>query len=446
VSMPGPIETPPLAGPTRVMRAALTVLVLALLGFIALQYLTPPGFRSDWGLNPDGVLRFRAAFGIHAPKLALGTYQRVLQVLLLASWAAYLLFAIGGLMGGRLSRRALLAAIGGLALAFALAWPVSFSVDVYRYVGFARLGAVYHLNPYAAGREELIALRDVTAPFMPHDLPSPYGPLWMLLSTAVIWVVQSASLLVQVVALKLVAAAALIVLARLGEAVADRLHPGRGQLTLAAIGLNPLLLFECPGNGHNDLVMTVFVMAALLALARGRLGWSAALTGCAAAVKFIPLALVPWLVLCAARPVWPHGRRALAATVKICGAALLPLLVAYAPLWRGSATWTGIAQRWALAQTGTASVASAPSLVAAAVFVGATIWVVLRPELPRLVSAWVAVALAVLLTASGICFPWYLAWSWPVLLTRWDKNHVTTSLGVLAFAIFLTLLYTFRGG
>ncbi len=426
------------------MRAALVALAVALVGLAAWQYLTPAAFESVWGLNPEGVAHFRAAYGVRAAPLALDGYRLGFRLLLVGAWAAYLALVLAGVGGGRLQPRTLQVTTAALAVAFALAWPLSLSVDSYRYVGYARLAALHHLNPYAASREALLELHDATAPFMAPDLPSPYGPLWTWLSIAVVWVLRRAGLFAQVVALKLLAAAALIVLARAGGALAERLRPGRGGLALAAIGCNPLFLIEGPGNGHNDFVMMALVMTALVAVGGGRVRAGALLIGCAAAVKFIPLLLVPWLVVAAVREAGPSSswRRMAVAGAAVVGLALAPLLVAYAPLWRGAATLAGLGHHLHRTNSGTGGLLSAAGLAVTIAYLAGSALVLRRAGVDRIATAWVIASLAVLLTASGVWFPWYLVWTWSVLLTRWDRRHTPLSLLLLAFAIWVTLLYS----
>jgi len=276
---------------------------------------------------------------------------------------------------------------------------------------------------------------------MVADLPSPYGPLWTWLSSALVWPLAGAGLYAQVLAFKLLATAALIVTARAGAVLADRMAPGRGDLTLAAIGCNPLFLMEGPGNGHNDLVMMALVVTALSAQAAGRARVGAVLAGAAAAVKFIPLLLLPWLVVRAVRAAWPSARRAFGAGAVVAGLGLLPLVVTYLPLWRGAATLAGLGEHMDWAQAGRVE-PSVGSLIGLGAYVVSVGYVALRPGIGPLVSVWVLSALTVLLTASGVWFPWHFAWPGAVLLTRWDRPHAALSLALLPFAIFVTTLYS----
>jgi hypothetical protein len=426
---------------TVVMHVALATVVVALVALAGWQYLMPAAFKSVWGLNHAGVAHFRDAYGVHAAPVGTDTFGWAFRALLWAAWVAYLALAVAGAAGGRLSPRTLRLVTATLAVTVALVWPLSLSLDTYRYVGYGRLAAVHHVNPYAAGRELLAAVNDPTAPFMAEDLPSPYGPLWTWLSIAVVWPLAGAGLYAQVLAFKLLAAAALIVTARAGAALAERMAPGRGELTLAAIGCNPLFVIEGPGNGHNDLVMMALVMTALAAHAGGRARVGAVLAGAAAAVKFIPLLLLPWLVVRASRSAWPPARRALASGAGVAAFAVLPLLVTYLPLWRGAATLAGLGEHMNRAQAGTVGplLGSLLGLAAYAVTIG---YVTLRPGIAPLVSVWVLAALTVLLTASGVWFPWYFAWPWTVLLTRWSRAHVGLSLALLLYTAFLTTMYS----
>jgi hypothetical protein len=423
------------------LRVALAALVLALLGLAGWQYLMPASFKSVWGLNHEGVAHFRGVYGVTTAPVTDDVFRRVFRALLWAAWAAYLTLVLAWAARGRISRRTLQLATALLALGVAVVWPLSLSVDTYRYVGYGRLAALYHVSPYGAGRQLLTALHDPTAPFMAADLPSPYGPLWTWLSTALVWPLTRAGLYAQVLAFKVLAAGALILTARAGASLAERMAPGRGDLALAAIGCNPLFLIEGPGNGHNDIVMMALVVTALAAQAGGRARVAAVLAGGAAAVKFVPLLLFPWLVVRAVRAEWPSVRRALAAGAVVAALATAPLVVSYLPLWRGAATLAGRGEHMTRAQAGRAG-PSLDTFVGLAVYAVSVVYLALRPGIGRLVSAWVIAALVMLLTASGIWFPWYFAWPWTVLLTRWDRRHIGLSLALLPFAIFLTTLYS----
>ena len=63
---------------------------------------------------------------------------------------------------------------------------------------------------------------------------------------------------------------------------------------------------------------------------------------------------------------------------------------------------------------------------------------------PSLLTAWAVTALLALLFASGLWFPWYLAWCWPVLLARWTRPHAVLIAIVLSLSLLLTLAYVWK--
>ena len=66
----------------------------------------------------------------------------------------------------------------------------------------------------------------------------------------------------------------------------------------------------------------------------------------------------------------------------------------------------------------------------------------MRPELRRLVSAWMVAATAVLAAGTGLWLPWYLAWPWSASLTRWDTRHAAASYFFFAVAVAFTWRYS----
>lgn len=425
---------------TSLMRGAAVLLVGALLALALWQYAMPPTFRSSWKLNPLGIEQFRAALGLPAFAVGDATYRWVFRALMGTAWAAYFLMVGAGVAGGRPSA-ALTGALGaGAAIALALFWPASLSTDVYAYVGYGRLPALYHLNPYLATQKTLIEIGDATSPFLRWRIGSPYGPLWTSVCVAVVAGLRGATLFAQVVVMKLVAAAAVIAMAWSGRALAERLERGRGELTLAAIALNPLFLIEGAGNGHNDLVMMALVLLGLAALAADRPARAALAVGLAAAIKFLPLLLVPWLALLAASS---SRRWTRAAWVVVLG--IGPVVLLFLPFWEGSATLSGLQERWArghLERPGDIGALVAKNALPLLVYVGASLWLVRRPQIDRLVSAWVVAAGAVLMMAAGVWFPWYLAWPWAATLVRWDTRHAAAAYLLFCFAVVFTLRYS----
>jgi hypothetical protein len=418
--------------------AAIAGLLSCLAAFLVWQYAMPEAFESSLLLNHGGVEHFRAALHLPRADVPLERYRAGFRLCVAVMWAAYGVLVAAGLAGAPLPRRrALLATVTAVALGAAFFWPPSFSCDVYGYVGYARLQVVHGLNPYATSQHALVELHDPTGPFLRWNIPSPYGPLWTSASVVVVWLLSGASLYLQVCAMKLLAAGALVAAAWAGARVAERLAPGRGDLALLAVGLNPLFVIESAGNGHNDVVMMALVVAAFAALLVSRAPVAAAWVGAAAGVKFLPLSIVPWIVLVDLRASpRPWTRRARdGITCALIAAA--PLALGFWPYWRGADVLAGLRAR---------SIAGQPAsrvdvLALVVIYAGATLWLA-RGRADRIVGAWVAIAFGVFLLASGLWFPWYLTWAWLPLLLLPGRRAVAASTVAFAFAVLLTLWYS----
>lgn len=153
----------------------------------------------------------------------------------------------------------------GLALAYhaaLLLLPLTFSRDVYSYAYYGKIAALYHANPYVATPAEFPA--DELAAFVgPRwvDTPAVYGPLWTQVSGVVVRLADGVG--TTIVAFRVLAvAASLGVLAVVGRVV-GRARPERLAFALALLGLNPVVLFQSVGSGHNDLLVALAIAGAL---------------------------------------------------------------------------------------------------------------------------------------------------------------------------------------
>jgi hypothetical protein len=432
---PAPAAAPPLVTGVWWGRGALALLLASLAVFLAWQYAMPPAFESRFLLDHAGVDHFREALGVPRWQLALGPYRAAFRALLGAAWIAYFALVLAGALGGPLPRRRWLSFIlVAAALVAAVAWPPSFSCDVYAYVGYARMKVLYGLNPYATTQQWLIDHHDATGPFLRWNIASPYGPVWTTMSVAIVWALRGASLYAQVVAFKLVGAAALLAAAWGGARVAERLSPGRGELTRLAIGLNPLFLVEAAGNAHNDFVMMALVVAVFAAMLDRRPLRAVLLAGLAGAIKFLPLLLVPWIVLVD----WRSRRRTLE-SVGFLLIALAPMALAFAPYWLGLRSMLGLQQHWSNAGAGGPAAQAALFL---AIYGGATAWALRADQLARVMGAWMIVTALLFLVLSGVWLPWYLSWIWIVALLDWNRRSQTFSYLAFCFAVVLTIRYS----
>jgi hypothetical protein len=237
---------------------------------------------------------------------------RVFLIALLAYAGAY-----GGilLLARRISTRWAIALTVALQ-AVVFAGPILLSTDVFSYIAYARMGIVHGINPYIHGPTSIVG--DPVYHYVGKDwktVATAYGPLYTLISypfalfgvTGALWGMKLMALL---------AGAGTLVLtwrcARLRE-----LDP---KFALIAVGVNPLWVIYGLGGAHNDLIMTLLMMAAVsLTFARHE-AYAGAAVIAAALVKATGIVLLPFMLL---------SRRRLAPLIGAAVAGLACALAAY---------------------------------------------------------------------------------------------------------------------
>jgi glycosyl transferase family 87 len=179
-----------------------------------------------------------------------------------------------------------------LILLFTVAPPM-FSTDIFNYVAYARMGTLYHLNPYMHGAAAIAG--DPSVPFTGKTwlhTPTAYGPLFTLLSYALaplgvagaMWTIKAFT------GLAALGCAALIWMCarRLGT------RPVPAMLFFA---LNPLLLIYTVGGGHNDVLMALPLIAAALLILDGRPELGGAALAAAVAIKVTAGIVLPFVIV-----------------------------------------------------------------------------------------------------------------------------------------------------
>jgi hypothetical protein len=213
-----------------------------------------------------------------------------------------------------LSTRTIVICIVVLHLILLMSPPLQLT-DLFNYLGYARLGAVHHLNPYTHVIKQ--ELHDPVFRFSSwHNLSSPYGPLF----TEITYIVAFLPLPVAYWTIKVLTVLLSLGFLTLVWHCAGKL--GRDpRFALAFVAFNPIYLMYEVGGFHNDFFMLVPTMAAIALLLGGRDRSAGAAVMLAVAVKFTAVLLLPFLLI-AARP---NRRR----VQLLIGAALaaVPLLV-----------------------------------------------------------------------------------------------------------------------
>ena len=206
-------------------------------------------------------------------------------------------------------------------LAAAVALAPQGSRDLWGYAAYGRVLVAYHESPYLHAPSEHAG--DPVVGRLPaawRHTHAPYGPAFLLVAGAPTAVGVRSALVTRLWFQGVAVLALGVALLVLGRA---RASPGR----LAVFALNPVLAIFIVNGGHNDLLVGVPVLAAVVAAQRRRWVVAGAALGLAAAVKVV--ALLPLVVLAAW--VWRRVRRPAWAVLGTAGGILL---LAYAPVPR----------------------------------------------------------------------------------------------------------------
>jgi hypothetical protein len=332
------------------------------------------------------------------------------------------------------SMRALWIVIGVLAVLVVLTPPLQLT-DVFDYLGYARLGALHGLNPYT---HVLAAMgNDPVNVFSTwHNLHSPYGELWMVLSYPLGWLPLGAATWI----LKVATVAAGVGLLWLVAVCAKRL--GRdARFPVAFLALNPIFIAYALGGFHNDLFMLVASTAAIALFLERHDRAAGALVIVAVAIKFMALLILPFMVLVA----WREGRRwrvlqgALLAAVPLAALSL----VLFGPTLPNVATQTKILTPFSIPNLvglaigvggGTHSVLSYMTVAVAVVTIFQLARYARGPNRDWLAGAgW---ATLVLIASASWLMPWYVLWLLP--LAALGRSRVLRG-AALALTLFLIL-------
>jgi hypothetical protein len=169
-------------------------------------------------------------------------------------------------------------------------YPVG-AADIFDQIFRARLFAHYHLNPFTTVPNSILndPLQDYVA--WKGD-PSPYGPAWELLSGGTSFL-AGGDLWRNLVLFKLLVIVAYGISIALTYGILRATRPDwalRGTLFFA---WNPLVIFEVAGNGHNDAVVVMFMLAGVYAFVLARRYFIIPALMAAALAKFVPVLLIP---------------------------------------------------------------------------------------------------------------------------------------------------------
>lgn len=232
----------------------------------------------------------------------------------------------------------------GFSLLFALIliwiYPIT-AIDIFYYVLQGREEVLHGLNPLVVPATQIPF--DPLVPFVGEwkSMPSPYGPLWGVISAAVVRLgfigTVDGSLVFKLIAFVTFAAGLLVLLWGTEWKVQ----------AILLFAWNPLVLLQGPGHAHNDLLMATFGALALVLWGKQR-WWAAAIVmlAVAASIKLPVLLLAPLLMtdILRSQPSWWQRVGILVASAVLGAATMIAAFIPYWPPWE---SLTGVLQMFA---------------------------------------------------------------------------------------------------
>jgi len=342
----------------------------------------------------------------------------------------------------QLSARTVLTGVACLNLLVLLAPPM-LSTDVFSYIAYGRIGAVYGSNPYLFGPSAIFL--DPVHPYIGSQwvkTPTAYGPLFTGLS----YLFAPLTIAANVIAYKAIAAVSSLVIV-LVVWTAARLRSLNPVKAVALVGLNPVIVLYGVGGGHNDLLMLALMLTGIYVLLRQRQRASGALLVAAVAVKLTAGLMLPFaLARNGPGRAGSSDRRAL-----LTGAGITAGVVAVFSLAVfGTApvhligTLQSIQSQGGLhsvpglvlALLGHVALMSVIGLVLEAVLVaclGWLVWRVWRGELDWIRGGGWATVL--ILCTTGLLVPWYVTWLVPLAALTRDRRLLAATIVLTGVAL-----------
>lgn len=391
----------------------------------------PVAFLGTVGAVPGWVV---GVFGHSGIDLELGGLIGVLSLMFVS-------YAVAIWAADQLPPRAVLIAVAGLN-ALVLLSPLIMSTDVFSYVAYGRIGAVYGANPYFHG-PNAIALDPAYAFIATRwtATPTVYGPLF----TGISYLLAPLSLAWNVLAYKAIAGISSLVIVVLvwKASVLRGLNPVRA---VVIVGLNPVILVYGVGGGHNDLLMLAILLLGVYVQLLGHRRASGASIVAATGVKLTAGLLLPFVVAHNARGRGGRGLRAL--LTGVCIAACVGGILSFVFFGTGPIHLLSTLRK--VQQTG--GLNSVPGLVLTVVGLGqltgvvgsvltvafgiSVVWLLCRVwkgELDWITGAgW---ATAGLIVTAGLLVPWYVAWLVPFAALSDDRRLWATAVALTGLGL-----------
>ncbi len=178
--------------------------------------------------------------------------------------AMYVSYVVALAYVPRLRARWAIATVVAVHFIFFLSPPLALT-DIFNYVNYGRMEIVHHLNPYTT----IPILEPHNDPSYDlsnwHQLLSPYGPLFTMLTFLVVPLGVAATFWVLKGVLALAGLATLLLVWKCARLL------GRDPVkAIVLVGLNPIVLVWGLGGDHNDFIMVFLVVLGFYLLLRAR--------------------------------------------------------------------------------------------------------------------------------------------------------------------------------
>jgi alpha-1,6-mannosyltransferase len=365
--------------------------------------------------------------------------------LILALSFMFLSYALAMGATRQLSVRAVLASIAALNV-LALVAPPLLSSDLFSYIAYGRLGAMYGINPYFHG-PNLISfdpLYQLIGAQWTHT-PTVYGPLF----TALSYPLAGLGIAANVFAYKGIAALSCLAIVGLTWKAA-RLRGMDPVKSAALVGLNPVIVIYGVGGGHNDLLMLAILVAGIYVLLRRREGAGGAMIIAATAVKLTAGMLLPFALAAGAgrrvASAEPGARARLvtgAAVAVVVFGALGLVLFGAGPIHL-LGTLTGIQGDggshsiigFVLSAVGLGAINPAVGDVLHVAYAVILVWLIRQVWIGKLdwitAAGWAVVGL---LISAGLLMPWYIAWLIPLAALSTDRRLWLTAIALTSLGL-----------
>jgi hypothetical protein len=217
------------------------------------------------------------------------------------------------------------------AVTFLLVAPFD-AADIYDNILHGRISGVYGANPY----QQVIA-NYPQDPFYDYAAwkraPSAYGPIWELLAGLAAKLAGD-GIIANVLTFKLMVGFFYLFSVVIIWILLRQTHPEFALTGVLLLAWNPVVLYETWGNGHNDMVMAVWILIAIWLMSWRHYSLAVISLTIGTLIKFIPLLLIPAALVIGWRDQERAGDRFLFLS-KTAIAVIAIVGLAYAPFWAG---------------------------------------------------------------------------------------------------------------